>query len=137
VFVNNAIYGMTGGQMAPTTMPNQRTTTSPDGRDVALAGYPIRVAELISTLKTPAFVARGSMHSPLQVVRSKELLRRAFNYQVQGTCFSLVELLSTCPTNWGLPPDKACRWVETNMVPYYPLGIFKTPEGDDRAPMPR
>ncbi|HHW97586.1 MAG TPA: thiamine pyrophosphate-dependent enzyme [Myxococcota bacterium] len=137
VFVNNAIYGMTGGQMAPTTMPNQKTTTSPDGRDVALAGYPIRVAELISTLKTPAFVARGSMHSPLQVVRSKELLRRAFNYQVQGTCFSLVELLSTCPTNWGLPPDKACRWVETNMVPYYPLGIFKTPEGDDRAPMPR
>ena len=137
VFVNNAIYGMTGGQMAPTTMPNQKTTTSPDGRDVALAGYPIRVAELISTLKTPAFVARGSMHSPLQVVRSKELLRRAFNYQVQGTCFSLVELLSTCPTNWGLPPDKACRWLETNMVLYYPLGIFKTPEGDDRAPMPR
>lgn len=80
VFVNNAIYGMTGGQMAPTTMPNQKTTTSPDGRDVALAGYPIRVAELISTLKTPAFVARGSMHSPLQVVRSKELLRWAFNY---------------------------------------------------------
>ncbi len=137
VFVNNAIYGMTGGQMAPTTMPGQVTTTSPLGRDVEQVGYPIRVAELISTLRTPAFVARGAVHSPLNVVRAKDLLRRAFAYQVAGTCFSLVELLSTCPTNWGMPPDAACRWVESNMVPYYPLGVFKTPDGVDRAPRPK
>jgi 2-oxoglutarate/2-oxoacid ferredoxin oxidoreductase subunit beta len=136
VFVNNAIYGMTGGQMAPTTMPGQVTTTSPLGRDVSLAGEPIRMAELISTLHTPAFVARGAVHTPLHTVRTKELLRRAFTCQVEGRCFSLVEILSTCPTNWGLPPHEACGWVEKNMVPYYPLGTFKTPEGGDRAPRP-
>jgi 2-oxoglutarate ferredoxin oxidoreductase subunit beta len=136
VFVNNAIYGMTGGQMAPTTMPGQVTTTSPLGRDVSLAGHPIRVAELISTLRTPAFVARGAAHTPMHLVRAKDLLRRAFTYQVEGACFSLVEILSTCPTNWGMPPDAASKWVESNMVPYYPLGVFKTPDGEDRAPRP-
>ncbi len=136
VFVNNAIYGMTGGQMAPTTMPGQVATTCPMGRDVELAGYPIRVAELLSTLRTPAFVARASAHTPLHAVTAKEMLRRAFSYQVEGTCFSLVEVLSTCPTNWGLPPAESTRWVEQNMVPYYPLGVFKTPEGESRAPRP-
>ena len=136
VFVNNAIYGMTGGQMAPTTMPGQVATTCPLGRDVEQAGHPIRVAELLSTLRTPAFVARCAVHTPLAAVTTKEMLRRAFRYQVEGTCFSLVEVLSTCPTNWGLPPAESGRWVETNMVPYYPLGVFKTPDGGDRAPAP-
>jgi 2-oxoglutarate ferredoxin oxidoreductase subunit beta len=137
VFVNNAIYGMTGGQMAPTTMPQQVTTTSPLGRDTSLAGHPIRMVEIISTLRTPAFVARGAVHDPINTVRTKDLLRRAFRCQAEGTCFSMVEILSTCPTNWGLPPGDACKWVETNMVPYYPLGVFKTPDGEDRAPLPR
>jgi 2-oxoglutarate ferredoxin oxidoreductase subunit beta len=136
VFVNNAIYGMTGGQMAPTTLPGQVTTTCPLGRDVDLAGYPIRVAELIATLRTPAFVARAAVHTPLHAITAKEMLRRAFRYQKEGTCFSLVEVLSTCPTNWGIPPVEATEWVEKNMVPYYPLGVFKTPEGADRAPLP-
>ncbi len=136
IFVNNAIYGMTGGQMAPTTMPGQVATTCPLGRDVEQAGFPIRVAELISTLRTPAFVARTSVHSPLAAVSTKEMIRRAFRHQVEGTCFSLVEILSTCPTNWGIPPREATRWLEENMLPYYPLGIFKTPERGDRAPKP-
>ena len=130
VFVNNAIYGMTGGQMAPTTMPGQVATTCQLGRDVDLAGYPIRVAELLSTLRTPAFVARSSVHNPLMSVNTKEMLRRAFTYQVAGTCFSLVEILSTCPTNWGVPPGEATQWLEKNMLPYYPLsGVLKTPSG--------
>lgn len=136
VFVNNAIYGMTGGQMAPTTLPGQVTTTCAYGRDVAHAGYPIRVAELLSTLRTPAFVARGAVHTPRAAANAKALLRRAFRNQVDNACFSLVELLSTCPTNWGLSPAEAGQWLERNMVPYYPLGVFKTPEGGDRAPLP-
>jgi 2-oxoglutarate ferredoxin oxidoreductase subunit beta len=136
IFVNNAIYGMTGGQMAPTTMPGQVATTCPTGRDVSITGYPVRMAELISTLRTPAFVARTAVHTPLHAIRTKEIMRRAFTYQEQGTCFTMIEILSTCPTNWGIPPAEATRWVEENMVPYYPLGIFKTPEGESRAPLP-
>lgn len=136
VFVNNAIYGMTGGQMAPTTMPGQVATTCPEGRDVRLCGYPVRMAELLSTLKTPAFIARGAVHRPREIARTKEFLRRAFRYQVLGECFSMVEVLSTCPTNWGLPPAEAMDWLEKNMVPYYPIGVFKTPDGEDRAPRP-
>jgi 2-oxoglutarate ferredoxin oxidoreductase subunit beta len=136
VFVNNAIYGMTGGQMAPTTMPGQVATTCQLGRDVDLAGYPIRVAELIATLRTPAFVARATVHNPLVAVNAKEMLRRAFQYQVAGTCFSLVEILSTCPTNWGIPPVESTSWLEKNMLPYYPVGIFKTPDGGSREANP-
>jgi 2-oxoglutarate ferredoxin oxidoreductase subunit beta len=136
VFVNNAIYGMTGGQMAPTTLPGQVATTCQLGRDVELAGYPIRVAELIATLRTPAFVARATVHTPLVAVHAKEMLRRAFQYQVAGTCFSLVEILSTCPTNWGIPPVESTSWLEKNMLPYYPVGIFKTPDGGSREPKP-
>ncbi len=136
IFVNNAIYGMTGGQMAPTTMPGQVATTCPLGRNVEQAGYPIRIAELISTLRTPGFVARASVHSPLYAVHAKEMIRRAFRYQKEGTCFSLVEVLSTCPTNWGIPPVEALAWLEQHMLPYYPLGVFKTPDGPDRAPGP-
>jgi 2-oxoglutarate ferredoxin oxidoreductase subunit beta len=136
VFVNNAIYGMTGGQMAPTTMPGQVATTCPLGRDVEHAGQPLRVAEMLSTLHTPAFIARGSAHTPLQAVKTKEMLRKAFTYQTEGICFSLVEILSTCPTNWGIPPAEATQWLEETMLPYYPLGTFKTPESGDRAAAP-
>ena len=136
IFVNNAVYGMTGGQMAPTTLPRQVTTTTPDGRDVDWCGYPVRMAELISSLRTPAFVARGSVHSFAETVRTKELLRLAFKYQAEKVCFGMVEILSTCPTNWGLPPHEAKRWLEENMIPYYPLGVFKEPGGPDRAPRP-
>ena len=137
VFVNNAIYGMTGGQMAPTTMPGQVATTCQLGRDVEQTGHPIRVVELLSTLRTPAFVARASVHTPLEAVTAKRMLRRAFAYQRDGVCFSLVEILSTCPTNWGIPPGESTRWLEKNMMPYYPLGVFKSPEGSDRAPLPQ
>jgi len=136
VFVNNAIYGMTGGQMAPTTLLGQKTTTSPRGRDPESAGYPIRMAELLSTLATPAFVARVSVHNFKNTVIAKQVLRKAFICQVQNQCFSFVEFLSTCPTNWGLPPFEALKWLEKNMLPYYPLGIFKTFESPDRAPNP-
>jgi 2-oxoglutarate/2-oxoacid ferredoxin oxidoreductase subunit beta len=136
VFVNNAIYGMTGGQMAPTTMPGQIATTCSLGRDVEQSGHPLRVSELLSTLRTPAFIARAAVHTPLHAVTAKQMLRRAFRYQTAGTCFSLVELLSTCPTNWGLSPAEATRWLEEHMCPYYPLGVFKTPETGDRAPEP-
>ena len=122
--------------MAPTTMPDQVATTCPLGRDVEQAGHPMRMSELLATLRTPAFIARSSVHSPLHAVNTKEMLRRAFRYQVQGTCFSLVEVLSTCPTNWGMPPAEATRWLQEHMLPYYPLGVFKTPGGGDRAPAP-
>ncbi|MEW6368091.1 MAG: thiamine pyrophosphate-dependent enzyme [Acidobacteriota bacterium] len=136
VFVNNAIYGMTGGQMAPTTMPGQVATTCPLGRDVNLAGYPIRVAELVSTLRTPSFVARAAVHTPLHAVQAKAALRTAFKYQAENRCFTLVEVLSTCPTNWGVPPVEATKWLAENMMPYYPLGVFKTPDVESRAPLP-
>jgi len=128
VFINNAIYGMTGGQMAPTTMPGQRTTTSPLGRDVTKVGFPIRMAELLSTLKTPAFIARGSMHDPHHIVQAKKLIRQAFQYQVDNVAFSFVELLSICPTNWGITPVNSMKWLTENMLPYYPMGVFKRPE---------
>ena len=129
IFVNNAIYGMTGGQMAPTTLPGQVASTCPLGRDVKLAGYPIRMVELLRELKTPAFLARVTVTDPKAILNAKKAIRKAFKYQLEGTCFSLIEVLSTCPTGWGQQPHEACGWVEENMVPYYPLGDFKTPEG--------
>ena len=128
VFVNNAIYGMTGGQLAPTTMPRQVTTTTPYGRDVLEVGYPLRVAELLATIATPGYVARAAVHTPAQITKAKQCIKKAFAYQKEGRCFSLVECLSTCPTNWGIPPGEANAWVEQNMVPYFPLGEFKRPE---------
>jgi 2-oxoglutarate ferredoxin oxidoreductase subunit beta len=123
---------MTGGQMAPTTLPGQKTSTSPDGRDVALAGYPIRMAELISTLRTPSYVVRCSLHDPQHTIQCKKAIRQAFQYQLDGKCFSFVELLSICPTNWGITPSGSCKWLEDTMIPYYPLGVFKTPDGMER-----
>ncbi len=128
IFVNNAIYGMTGGQMAPTTMPGQRATTCPAGRDVSEVGYPIKVAELLAQLNTPAYVARGSAHNVRETIRTKQYIRRAFEHQVAGTCFSLVEVLSTCPTNWGLSTRESANWLAKEMIPYYPLGEMKRPE---------
>ena len=128
IFVNNAIYGMTGGQMAPTTLPGQVTTTCPAGRDTAQVGYPLRVAEMLSTLVTPAFIARVCVHTPKEIIKAKRAIKRAFQYQDEGRCFSLVECLSICPTNWGMTTEQASEWVEKNMVPYYAPGVFKTPD---------
>jgi 2-oxoglutarate ferredoxin oxidoreductase subunit beta len=127
IFINNAIYGMTGGQMAPTTMPGQRTTTSPFGRDVDSTGFPMRMAELLSTLETPAFIARGSAHDGKSTAKTKKLIKKAFEHQRDNRCFSFIEVLSTCPTNWGLSPTESDEWLEKQMIPYYPLGIFKEP----------
>ena len=133
VFVNNAIYGMTGGQMAPTTMPGQVTTTSPQGRDTAKVGFPMRMCEMLSTLRTPAYIARTSVHHPQFIVQTKKAIRRAFQLQVENRCFSFVEVLSTCPTNWGMAPTKALNWLKNTMIPYYPLGLFKDPDQPERA----
>ena len=128
IYVNNAIYGMTGGQMAPTTLPGQKTTTSPYGRDVDFCGYPIRMAEMLSTLVAPQYIDRVAVNSPANIQKAKRAIKKAFEIQVKNNGFALVEVLSTCPTNWGLAPEKALRWLEDNMMPYYPLGDFKVPK---------
>ncbi len=128
IFINNAIYGMTGGQMAPTTLVGQVTQTSPYGRDPKTMGYPIKVAEMLSTLKGVAYISRVALSKPAYVLKAKKAIRKAFQSQIEGKGFSLVEILSTCPTNWGLSPIEASKWLEENMIPYYPLGEFKTPE---------
>ncbi|MEA3416310.1 MAG: thiamine pyrophosphate-dependent enzyme [Thermodesulfobacteriota bacterium] len=128
IFVNNAVYGMTGGQMAPTTMPNQRTTTSPFGRNVKEVGMPIKIAELLSSLETSGYITRQTVIKPKYIVRAKKAIKKAFQYQLEGRCFSLVEVVSTCPTNWGLTPVQAVKWAEETMLPYYKLGEFKTPD---------
>ncbi|MGB4337085.1 MAG: thiamine pyrophosphate-dependent enzyme [Bacillota bacterium] len=128
IFVNNAIYGMTGGQMAPTTLVGQKTTTSPRGRQPALAGQPLRIAEMLATIPGATYVARVSTTSPAHIARAGRAIKKAFQVQAAGEGFSLVECLSTCPTNWGMSPVDAMAWVEKNMIPYYPLGEFRTPE---------
>ncbi len=125
IFVNNAIYGMTGGQMAPTTLLGQKTTTSPAGRSVERNGYPVRVSEMLATLDGPAYIARVSVHNVKEIMNAKKAIKKAFEYQLAGKGFSLVEVLSTCPTNWGLSPAEALKWLETNMIPQYPLGVKK------------
>ncbi len=127
-FINNAVYGMTGGQMAPTTMPGQRTTTSPMGRDVELTGMPMRMAEMLATLQTPGFVTRQALIRPKYITKAKKAIRQAFQYQMENRCFCFVELISTCPTNWGKTPVQAVQWAEEVLLPYYPLGDKKTPE---------
>jgi 2-oxoglutarate ferredoxin oxidoreductase subunit beta len=128
VFVNNAVYGMTGGQMAPTTLPQQRTTTSPFGRKVEEVGMPVKVSELLASLQTPAYISRQTVLKPKYINRAKKAIKKAFQYQIDGTCFSFVELVSTCPTNWGLTPLEAVKWAEEKMLDYYQLGELKTPE---------
>lgn len=128
IFINNTNYGMTGGQMAPTTLPGQKTTSSPMGRDVERQGYPIRVAEFMSSLDGAAYVARRSLHDARNIRLAKKAIRTAFEAQRQGLGFTMVELLSTCPTNWGLSPASARVWLEEHMLPYYPVGDFKVSE---------
>ncbi|MEW6412100.1 MAG: thiamine pyrophosphate-dependent enzyme [Candidatus Zixiibacteriota bacterium] len=127
IFVNNAVYGMTGGQMAPTTLEGQITTTSPAGRDVELTGQPIRMVELLSSLATPAYLERVAVHTPQHIIQAKRAIKKAFTYQVEGRCFSMVEVLSTCPTNWGMTPTEATAWLADKMMTYYPLGCKKDP----------
>ena len=125
IFVNNAIYGMTGGQMAPTSLPNQITQTTPYGRDVNTAGYPIRVCEMLSTLDGTAFAERVSVDCVKNVIKAKKAIKKAFQTQISGIGFSIVEVVSSCPTNWGLAPNDALIWLRENMLPYYPLGVYK------------
>ena len=125
IFINNAIYGMTGGQMAPTSLPGQITQTSPYGRDVTLCGWPIRICELLSELDGPEYLERVAVNSVKNVLSAKKAITKAFRNQVEGKGFSLVEVLSSCPTNWGLTPAKALEWVGEKMIPYYPLGVYK------------
>ncbi|HVN53052.1 MAG TPA: thiamine pyrophosphate-dependent enzyme, partial [Anaerolineaceae bacterium] len=124
-FINNANYGMTGGQMAPTTLPGQKTTSSPNGRDVELAGYPIQTAELLAILQGSSYVVRRSLHDPKNIRLAKKAIRLAFEAQVRGLGFSMIELLSICPTNWGMTPTQSLAWLEEKMIPFYPLGDFK------------
>jgi len=128
IFVNNAIYGMTGGQMAPTTLPGMRSTTSPFGRDPKVAGNPIRVCELLSALLGPVYLERVSVDTPGNVVKAKKAIKKAFQVQIDGLGFSLVEVLSQCPTDWAMTPLQAIGRIKDEMIPYYPLGVFKSPE---------
>ena len=125
IFINNAIYGMTGGQMAPTTLPGQVTTSTPFGRDVKLAGHPLRVAELIATTSGAAYVVRRMVTKPATIASAKKAVKLAFQAQMAELGFSLVEILSSCPTNWGLNPLESLEWVEESMAVYYPLGDYK------------
>jgi len=125
IFVNNAIYGMTGGQMAPTTLLGQVTQTSPYGRDVKTAGYPVRICEMLATLDGTAYAERVAVNSIPNIRKAKKAIKKAFENQIAHRGFSIVEVLSTCPTNWGLTPVEALKWLEDNMIPYYPLGVYK------------
>ena len=125
IFVNNTTYGMTGGQMAPTTMPGQKTSTSPEGRDINNDGAPFRMAELLSNLDGVAFSARVAVNSPKNVLQAKKMIKTAFRYQVEGRGFSFIEALSTCPTNWGMNPLQANQRLTDEMIPYFPLGVYK------------
>jgi 2-oxoglutarate/2-oxoacid ferredoxin oxidoreductase subunit beta len=129
IFVNNAIYGMTGGQMAPTSLPGQVTQTSPYGRDVTQCGYPIRVCEMLSQLEGPEYLERVTVNSVKTVRAAKKAIEKAFRNQIEGKGFSLIEVLSACPTNWGMTPQDALKWIDDKMIPYYPLGVFKDRSG--------
>ena len=133
IFVNNAIYGMTGGQMAPTTLPGQVTTTSPYGRDTNHCGFPVRVSEMLSTLNGPAYIERVSVHDVPNIKKAKAAIKKAFTLQMEGKGFTLVEVISSCPTNWGKTPKEALEWVKSDMLPAYPLGVYKdiTAGGDE------
>ena len=125
IFVNNGIYGMTGGQMAPTSLPGQVTQTSPYGRDVKHCGWPIKVSEMLATLEGPEYITRVAVNNVKNVKNAKKAIKKAFENQIQGKGFSLVEVVSACPTNWGMTPQKALEWVESDMLPYYPIGVYK------------
>jgi len=128
IFINNAVYGMTGGQMAPTTLLGQKTTTSPSGRTPEQAGFPVRMSELLATLDGAAYIARVSVSSPKHIIQAKKSIKKAFETQIKGLGYSMVEILSQCPTDWHMTPVEATKWVEEKMIPHYPLGEFKTPK---------
>lgn len=128
IFVNNAIYGMTGGQMSPTTLIGQKTTTSPYGRSVSHAGLPIKMSEMLATIPGATFIERVSVHNPQHIRKAKKAVKRAFELQLQGKGFSMVEFVSTCPINWGMTPQDSLDWAVENMIPYYPLGNFRDVE---------
>ncbi len=125
VFVNNAIYGMTGGQMAPTSLPGQITQTSPYGRDTSVCGFPVRVCEMLSQVDGAEYIERVAVNNVKNVKSAGRAIKKAFENQMNGKGFSLIEVISSCPTNWGLTPQKALEWVEEKMIPYYPLGVYK------------
>ena len=125
IFVNNAIYGMTGGQMAPTTLPQQVTQTSPYGRDVTVVGYPVKVCEMLSQIDGASYVERVAVNNVRNINKAKKAIKKAFQNQIDKKGFSLIEVLSTCPTNWGKSPVDALKWLEENMQTYYPLGVYK------------
>ncbi len=125
IFINNAIYGMTGGQMAPTTLPGMRTTSSPRGRDVELTGYPIRMSEMLATMEGAGYIVRRSLHDPANIRKAKKAIRLAFETQEHGLGFAMVELLSSCPTNWKVTPNEALKFIEEHMIPVFPLGDYK------------
>ena len=133
IFINNAIYGMTGGQLAPTSLPKQVTQTSPFGRDVDNDGFPIRVVEMLSTLDGVALAQRVTVDTPKNVRAAKRAIKKAFEYQVDGVGYTIIEVVSTCPTNWGLSPVDALQWMRDNMLPYYPLGVYKDVKADGFA----
>lgn len=128
IFVNNAIYGMTGGQMAPTTLVGQKATTAPNGRDPNHCGFPLKVSEMLATIDGAVYVDRVAVDSPANIRKAKKAIKKAFKIQQLGLGFTFVEILSTCPTNWGMTPKDALVWLRENMIPYYPLGNFKTPK---------
>lgn len=131
IFINNAIFGMTGGQMAPTTLIGQVTTTSPYGRDAALTGYPIRVSEMLATQTGASYIERVSLHDIKHINNAKKAIKKAFNVQLAGKGFSMVEILSTCPTKWGKSPGESFDWLQENLIPYYPLGVYADRGGDE------
>ena len=125
IFINNAIYGMTGGQMAPTSLPGQVTQTSPYGRDVKACGYPVKICEMLSQLEGPEYLERVAVNNVKNVRKAKKAIQKAFQNQIDGKGFSLIEVISSCPTNWGMTPSQALKWIDDNMIPYYPLGVYK------------
>ena len=133
IFINNAIYGMTGGQMAPTSLPGQVTQTSPYGRDTNTVGFPVKVCEMLSTLDGAGYIERVAVNNVKNVKAAKKAIEKAFRNQVEGKGFSLIEVVSTCPTNWGKTPEGALQWLEENMLPYYPLGVYKDKFAEEEA----
>ncbi len=130
IFVNNAIYGMTGGQMAPTSLPGQVTQTSPYGRDPKHCGLPVKVSEMLAQVDGACYIERVAVNNVKNVRHAQAAIKKAFENQINKKGFSLIEVVSTCPTNWGMTPQNALKWLEENMLPYYPLGVYKDREGD-------
>ncbi|MBR6693111.1 MAG: 2-oxoglutarate oxidoreductase [Clostridia bacterium] len=133
IFVNNAIYGMTGGQMAPTSLPGQITQTSPYGRDVKTVGYPVKVAEMLSALDAPYYIERVAVNNVKNIKNAKKAILKAFKNQTENKGFYLIEVVSTCPTNWGMTPENALKWVDEKMIPYYPLGVYKDKSVEEKG----